>query len=93
MKLHVVFDSDTPFVGKRFTDDVRKRNPCFAQLTITVGGSCETFALVSPCPSNKHTGVNIYLDEVSMIKNLPLNPRYLEKSRGKQNWIGCWGVT
>lgn len=38
-------------------------------------GSVETFSLVHPTPSNKFTGVNIYLDEVGMLKRLPLNTR------------------
>lgn len=35
----------------------------------------EVFSLVRPMPSNKFTGVNIYLDEVGMLKRLPLNKR------------------
>lgn len=38
-------------------------------------GQVETFSLVRPTPSNKHTAVNLYLDEVGMLKRLPLNPR------------------
>ena len=37
--------------------------------------SVETFALVHPMPSNQFTGINIYLDEVGMLKRLPLNTR------------------
>lgn len=37
--------------------------------------SVETFSLVYPSPSNKFTGVNIYLDEVGMLKRLRLNTR------------------
>lgn len=38
-------------------------------------GQVETFCLVKPVPSNKHTSINIYLDEVGMLKRLPLNSR------------------
>ena len=38
-------------------------------------GHVETFALVHPTPSNQFTGVNIYLDEIGMLKRLPLNAR------------------
>lgn len=38
-------------------------------------GQVETFNLVKPVPSNKHTSINIYLDEVGMLKRLPLNKR------------------
>lgn len=38
-------------------------------------GAVETFALVKPASSNKHTGVYIYLDEVGMLKGLPPNRR------------------
>lgn len=38
-------------------------------------GQVETFCLVKPVPSNNHTSINIYLDEVGMLKRLPLNPR------------------
>jgi hypothetical protein len=42
---------------------------------VAAKGSVETFALVRPCPSNKFTGINIYLDEVGMMKRLPVNTR------------------
>lgn len=38
-------------------------------------GQVETFCLVHPMPSNKFQSVNIYLDEVGMLKRLPLNKR------------------
>ena len=41
-------------------------------------GQVETFCLVKPVPSNKHTSINIYLDEVGMLKRLPLNSRASE---------------
>lgn len=37
--------------------------------------SVEVFPLVHPSPSNHFTGVNIYLDEVGMLKRLRLNTR------------------
>jgi hypothetical protein len=38
-------------------------------------GHVEVFTLVHPIPGNQFTGVNIYLDEVGMLKRLPLNTR------------------
>lgn len=38
-------------------------------------GNVEIFSLVKPMESNKFVGVNIYLDEVGMLKRLPLNKR------------------
>jgi len=38
-------------------------------------GQVETFCLVHPMPSNKFQSVNIYLDEVGMLKRLPMNKR------------------
>jgi hypothetical protein len=38
-------------------------------------GSVETFPLVHPAESNDFCGVYIYLDEVGMLKGLPLNAR------------------
>eukprot|EP00979_Chaetoceros_neogracilis_P011953 scaffold3054_cov224-Chaetoceros_neogracile.AAC.2 len=38
-------------------------------------GQVETFTLVHPTESNKYISVNIYLDEVGMLKRLPLNKR------------------
>ena len=35
----------------------------------------ETFSLVHPTPTNNFTGITIYLDEVGMLKRLPLNSR------------------
>ena len=38
-------------------------------------GQVEVFSLVRPVPSNKFTSINIYLDEIGMLKRLPLNRR------------------
>jgi hypothetical protein len=38
-------------------------------------GNVETFTLVHPSPANHFTGIRIYLDEVGMLKRLPLNKR------------------
>eukprot|EP00980_Cylindrotheca_fusiformis_P019338 scaffold6638_cov127-Cylindrotheca_fusiformis.AAC.22 len=38
-------------------------------------GHVEVFNLVHPTPSNKFVGINIYLDEIGMLKRLPLNKR------------------
>eukprot|EP00956_Cyclotella_meneghiniana_P021801 scaffold40235_cov49-Cyclotella_meneghiniana.AAC.8 len=46
-----------------------------AMMNATLAGSVETFPLVRPSSTNKHQGVYIYLDEVGMLKNLPLNFR------------------
>jgi hypothetical protein len=46
-----------------------------AMMNATSAGSVETFPLVRPSSTNKHQGVYIYLDEVGMLKNLPLNSR------------------
>lgn len=46
-----------------------------AMMNATSAGSVETFPLVRPSSTNKHQGVYIYLDEVGMLKNLPLNFR------------------
>jgi hypothetical protein len=45
------------------------------------GGSCESFTLVPPADTNKYQGLNIYLDEVGMLKELPLNVRAAELAR------------
>jgi hypothetical protein len=37
--------------------------------------SVEVFTMVHPAPSNKFTSIHLYLDEVGMLKRLPLNPR------------------
>ena len=39
------------------------------------GGGVETFPLVRPLPTNGHEGVFAYLDEVGLLKRLPLNRR------------------
>jgi hypothetical protein len=38
-------------------------------------GHVEVFSLVRPVPSNKFIGINMYLDEIGMLKRLPLNRR------------------
>jgi hypothetical protein len=42
---------------------------------VSAQGSVETFPLVHPADTNDYTGVYIYLDEVGMLKKLPLNSR------------------
>lgn len=44
-------------------------------------GQVEIFNLVHPTPSNKFVGVNIYLDEIGMLKRLPLNKRASDFAR------------
>ena len=41
----------------------------------TSSGSVETFPLVRPSSTNRHEGVYIYLDEVGLLKKLPINKR------------------
>lgn len=41
-------------------------------------GQVEIFCLVHPVQSNHHTSINIYLDEVGLLKRLPLNKRASE---------------
>eukprot|EP00558_Chaetoceros_sp_UNC1202_P003131 CAMPEP_0197237820 /NCGR_PEP_ID=MMETSP1429-20130617/4550_1 /TAXON_ID=49237 /ORGANISM="Chaetoceros sp., Strain UNC1202" /LENGTH=358 /DNA_ID=CAMNT_0042696897 /DNA_START=14 /DNA_END=1090 /DNA_ORIENTATION=+ len=38
-------------------------------------GHIETFPMVHPIESNKYTSVNVYLDEVGLLKRLPMNKR------------------
>ena len=42
---------------------------------VAAEANVEVFSLVHATPGNKFTGVNIYLDEVGMLKRLPLNKR------------------
>ena len=44
-------------------------------------GHVETFTLVHPIPSNNFLGINIYLDEVGMLKRLPVNSRASDYAR------------
>jgi len=44
-------------------------------------GQVEIFNLVHPTPSNKFVGINIYLDEIGMLKRLPLNKRASDFAR------------
>jgi len=42
---------------------------------VAMEGNVEVFPLVRGLQSNKNNGVNIYLDEIGMLKRLPLNKR------------------
>lgn len=42
---------------------------------VTSSGSVETFPLVRPSSTNRNEGVYIYLDEVGLLKKLPINKR------------------
>jgi len=46
-----------------------------AMNAVAAEGSVETFCLVHPADTNGYTGVYIYLDEVGMLKKLPVNKR------------------
>lgn len=54
-------------VGGEVSDSTMRR--------LAAEGQIEIFPLVRPAPSNQHTGVNVYLDEVGLLKRLPLNSR------------------
>ena len=41
-------------------------------------GNVESFALVHPTNSNRFIGINVYLDEIGMLKRLPLNTRMMD---------------
>ena len=54
----------------------------------TAGGSTETFALVRPSEANGWRGVYLYLDEVGMLKGLPIESK--SGTIGAGVWIR-WG--
>jgi hypothetical protein len=43
--------------------------------SVAAQGSVETFCLVHPADTNHYTGVYIYLDELGLLKKLPVNDR------------------
>lgn len=45
---------------------------------VAQSASVETFVLVHPTPANQFTSIQIYLDEVGMLKRLPLNSRAMK---------------
>lgn len=59
---------------RQFGDDAAGVNPK-AMRQATIDGSVETFALARPADANRFEGVYIYLDEVGVLKQLPLNTR------------------
>lgn len=61
---HTIGSSDSP--GEVSEDTLKQ---------VAAQGNVEKFSLVHPTASNHYTGVNIYLDEVGMLKRLPLNKR------------------
>ena len=60
---HLSSSSSTPAVS---TDALK---------AVAQQGSVESFSLVHSVPSNHFTSINIYLDEVGMLKRLPINKR------------------
>mmetsp|Transcript_16758 Transcript_16758/g.41877 ORF Transcript_16758/g.41877 Transcript_16758/m.41877 type:complete len:369 (-) Transcript_16758:492-1598(-) len=46
-----------------------------AMNAVAAQGSVETFCLTHPADTNNYTGVYVYLDEVGMLKKLPVNKR------------------
>mmetsp|Transcript_24585 Transcript_24585/g.57734 ORF Transcript_24585/g.57734 Transcript_24585/m.57734 type:complete len:371 (+) Transcript_24585:137-1249(+) len=46
-----------------------------AMNAVAAEGSVETFCLTHPADTNDYTGVYVYLDEVGMLKKLPVNRR------------------
>lgn len=49
---------------------------------VATEGTVETFSLVYPADSNQHHGVYIYLDEVGLLKKLPVNQRATQLATG-----------
>mmetsp|Transcript_20123 Transcript_20123/g.50151 ORF Transcript_20123/g.50151 Transcript_20123/m.50151 type:complete len:378 (-) Transcript_20123:37-1170(-) len=52
-----------------------------AIVNATAAGATETFALVRPSATNGHHGVYMYLDEVGLLKKLPVNSRAMALAR------------
>ena len=46
-----------------------------AMNAVAAQGSVETFCMTHPADTNNYTGVYVYLDEVGMLKKLPVNKR------------------
>jgi len=53
-------------------------SPSTLQSVAEQEGHVEQFRLVNAVPSNKFTGVNLYIDEIGLLKRLPLNQRAME---------------
>lgn len=53
-------------------------SPSTLQSVAEKEGHVEQFRLVNPVPSNKFTGMNLYIDEIGLLKRLPLNQRAME---------------
>lgn len=69
--LSLLKDQTTKTIGSAETPQVSEK----ALLEVADQGNVEVFPLVKPMASNKFIGVNIYLDEIGMLKRLPLNKR------------------
>jgi hypothetical protein len=69
--LSLLKDQSTKTFGSNETPQVSEK----ALLEVADQGNIEVFPLVKPMASNKFIGVNIYLDEIGMLKRLPLNKR------------------
>lgn len=69
--LSLLKDQTTKTLGSAETPQVSEK----ALLEVADQGNVEVFPLVRPMASNRYIGVNIYLDEIGMLKRLPLNKR------------------
>lgn len=69
------FSSGQGIKGKDGKTVDMSRISASAMNAVAAEGSVETFCLTHPADTNKYTGVYIYLDEVGMLKKLPLNKR------------------
>lgn len=74
-KLATVSEGEPAAAAAAKEEDEKPTLSSSALMNATAGGSVETFALVRPSKTNKNEGVYIYLDEVGMLKHLPLNTR------------------
>ena len=69
------FASGQGIKGKDGKEVDMSRISASAMNAVAAQGSVETFCLVHPADTNGYTGVYIYLDEVGMLKKLPVNKR------------------
>ena len=74
-KLATVSEGESTATAKEEKEEKATHLSSSALMNATAGGSVETFPLVRPSTTNKNEGVYIYLDEVGMLKHLPLNTR------------------
>eukprot|EP01062_Namystynia_karyoxenos_P065884 TRINITY_DN59933_c0_g1_i1.p1 TRINITY_DN59933_c0_g1~~TRINITY_DN59933_c0_g1_i1.p1 ORF type:complete len:388 (+),score=122.91 TRINITY_DN59933_c0_g1_i1:86-1165(+) len=61
--------------GADAADPAYQRSAAEAMRRMAEGGRCECFTLDHPCEQNDFTQVALYVDEIGVLKALPLNPR------------------